>query len=408
MFGVLVEGANKNRSAARPRSFDKKCHACSLSKPSPAWIRAANNSVRPFATRRVIKLSKSNLPTSSPAADQLLDEQLEIAASTTRFETIPDEEAVQRALKICEDLARSLTESIKPSEAPPKPDKSATSNLLSLDEQLATSMKSAPLEAPLAAPKRARMADTISTTAYDIITDPKVFITPALLATYVHTQSILGLPQSFPQVFDLYACKPTPQPGMSPIKYTDTSASRVSSAVPLVLADMALAVAIEIKDLPLCLSIIDTTVCTTAYTRNKLFRRALLPATGLALAPPAAYILAAQLAQLQHSMDNQLATNVFFAGIVAYVGFTATIGYVAITTSNDQMDRISWAKGTALRDRWLREDERALVDRVAGAWGFQEVTMRGEEEGVEWEALREWVGRREMVLDNPELMEGME
>jgi hypothetical protein len=33
---------------------------------------------------------------------------------------------------------------------------------------------------------------------------------------------------------------------------------------------------------------------------------------------------------------------------------------------------------------------------------------RGEEEGVDWEDLREWVGRRGMVLDKVELMDGME
>ncbi len=103
-----------------------------------------------------------------------------------------------------------------------------------------------------------------------------------------------------------------------------------------------------------------------------------------------------------------MATNVAFAGILAYVGFTATIGIVAVTTANDQMDRVTWATGMPLRERWLREEERAALDRVAGAWGFKEPRRRGEEEGGEWEELREFIGRRGMVLDRVELMEGME
>lgn len=107
-------------------------------------------------------------------------------------------------------------------------------------------------------------------------------------------------------------------------------------------------------------------------------------------------------------MDPTAATNMAFAGILAYVGFTATIGVVAVTTSNDQMDRITWATGTPLRERWLREEERALIDQVAGAWGFKDLSKRGEEEGRDWETLREWVGMRGMMLDRVELMEGME
>lgn len=103
-----------------------------------------------------------------------------------------------------------------------------------------------------------------------------------------------------------------------------------------------------------------------------------------------------------------MSTQVAFVGIMAYVGFTSTIGFVAITTANDQMDRITWAVGIPLRERWLREDERALIDKVAGAWGFQEISRRGEEEGTEWQTLREWVGLRGMMLDRVELMEGME
>lgn len=84
------------------------------------------------------------------------------------------------------------------------------------------------------------------------------------------------------------------------------------------------------------------------------------------------------------------------------------VGYVAITTANDQMDRVTWASGVPLWERWVREEERAAIDSVAGAWGFESVEKRGDEEGEEWESLRDWVGARGMVLDRVGLMEGME
>lgn len=81
---------------------------------------------------------------------------------------------------------------------------------------------------------------------------------------------------------------------------------------------------------------------------------------------------------------------------------------VALMTSNDQMVRVTWIAGTPLRQRWLREEERAALDRVAQAWGFEEPNKRGFEEGDEWELLREVANRKGMYLDNPKLMEGME
>lgn len=401
LFGILVEGAN-----FRSRPHERA--ALSLSKARPVAISRTCHSVRSLATTRGASPPRGRKPSSPRTAEQVLAEELDTAASVLKSDAVPSEVAVQRALKICENLARSVEEPIESPETPPRVEKTPTSNLLSLDEQSQTLRISSPTETLSRQSLEDQTVDMISSTAYSIVTDPKVFITPALLATYLYAQSILGRPESFPQIFDLYASKSIPQPGSLPIKYKEANPNRASSAVPLVLAHTALTAAIEAKDLTLCLSIIDTSVCTMAYKRSKLLRRAFLPFSGLALAPAAAYVLAAQLAQYQHSMDNQMATNMAFAGILAYVGFTATIGVVAIATANDQMDRITWAMGTPLRERWLREEERALVDRVAGAWGFQDENKRGEEEGGEWEALREWALIRGMILDKPELMEGME
>ena len=49
-----------------------------------------------------------------------------------------------------------------------------------------------------------------------------------------------------------------------------------------------------------------------------------------------------------------------------------------------------------------------MLDRVACIWGFNQNSRRGEEEGPDWEALREWIGLRGMILDKVSLMEGME
>ena len=404
---MLVEGANVHR-AARPRHFNGKPYGCYSRKTYSFKASTSNSLDRPLASIRATAPLKTRGFSPSLTVDQVLAEELGKAKSVIHSTTVPSELDIQNALQTCGNLARGLSSPIDSPKPLSKSYKSPTSNLLSLEEKSDVSSTPSPPEVPLAVPIRSDIVDRISETAYDIILDSKVFITPKLLSTYIYAQSILGRPQSFPQIFDLYASKSIPHPTTFPIKYRDSNPNRTSCAVPLVLAHTALNAAIETKDLALCLGIISTTVCTTAYKRAKFFRRALLPFSGLALAPAAAYVLASQLAQYQQSMDDQLATNLAFVGITAYLGFTATIGFVALTTANDQMDRITWAMGTPLRERWFREEERALVDRVAGAWGFEDPNKRGEEEGTDWEALREWAGSRGMALDRPELMEGME
>jgi hypothetical protein len=230
-------------------------------------------------------------------------------------------------------------------------------------------------------PAHKQMVDQLSDLAYAIIKHPPVFITPAALEQYVEIQATLGKSRTFPEVFKLYASKPLPQEGSSPIQYSEQNPNKVANAIPLPVADRALQTAINARELVVAMDIIEATYTTKAFYRAKFLRKGLLPATGLAVAPIAAYSIASQLAILQTTMDSAMATNVAFAGILAYVGFTATIGVVAVTTANDQ---------------------------IAGAWGFRESWRRGEEEGEDWEALREWIGRKGMMLDRVELMEGME
>lgn len=323
--------------------------------------------------------------------------------------TVSEEESIT-VLRILETKAHSLAGS---SVGTPLPDiKDGTtpvSALLTLDGS--TSHEPLSQLPPLhnVPPQYRSIAmEGVSKAAQDILRHPGVFISPAILNTYVAIQVLLGHPETLPEAFTLYARKPIPKPNTPPAQYKTPNPNKVSSAIPPPLANTALTAAIGKKDLSLALAIIDTTVCTPAFGRSKIIRKALPPLAGFALAPVAVYTLASQLSVYQESMDGAMATNVAFAGILAYVGFTAVIGMVAVTTANDQMDRVTWATGLPLRERWLREEERAALDRVAGAWGFKEPWRRGEEEGREWEELREFIGRRGMVLDRVELMEGME
>ncbi|KAI4120991.1 MAG: hypothetical protein LQ347_006984 [Umbilicaria vellea] len=383
-------------------------------------------STRPYVTSNAIKVER---PTAAYGAKKksilelgnqigtrsqsIPKELLEIAQNANLIlqdPCLPDDSLVLAALHCCEGYATRLVEASNPRRKTTKEENSPVSTLLSLDEQAAGADSQTDSEQSTipALSIRDNAAKGVSTLSHSIFCHPNVFLSPKILATYVHIQSLLGRPETLPQAFELYAVKPVPEPDTYPIHYTTPNPKKASCAVPLTVANEGLTAAIEAKNLAVCLGIIDSTVCTPAYRRSKILRRALLPITGLALAPLAAYAVASQISVFQDTMDPALATNIAFAGILSYVGFTAIIGYVAITTANDQMDRVTWATGIPLSERWLREEERAAIDRVAGAWGFKERSKRGEETGTDWEALREWVGLRGMILDRTELMDGME
>jgi len=361
-----------------------------LNFPSRRWISDSRSSVTEEAVKRQLHALRQQVH----------------AILSSKTETVISEDNSLGALQALQTIARALIGTDSP-EA--RDGTTPVSALLSLDgnaSQAAVSQVPPPQDIP--SHYRLIATDEISKLAYDILKHPGVFISPAILNTYVSIQTLLGHPETLPEAFILYARKPIPKPNTPPTQYKIPNPNKASSATPTSIADIALTAAIEKKDLSLALAIIDRTVCTPAFHRSKIIRKALPPLTGFALAPVAVYTLASQLSVYQESMDSAMATNVAFAGILAYVGFTATIGIVAVTTANDQMDRVTWATGMPLRDRWLREEERAALDRVAGAWGFKEPWRRGEEDGREWEELREFIGRRGMVLDRVELMEGME
>lgn len=242
--------------------------------------------------------------------------------------------------------------------------------------------------------------------AFELISHPAAFISPKVLSAYVSFQSLIKDPTPIPVAFSLYAQKSYTPPGAS--KLIIPNANQSKNAIPRGIADAALSAAIEVKDMALCLDIIDTSYGLPAFRRAKLIREATPVAILAGLMPPVAYAIGDILARHQDEVAHSHALGFAFTGILAYITFTAGLGILAVTTANDQMVRVTWAIGTPLRLRWLREEERAAYDRVAQAWGFEDPVKRGFEEGEAWELLREVVFKKNMILDNPALMDGME
>ncbi|KAK6865169.1 hypothetical protein PG995_001697 [Apiospora arundinis] len=331
---------------------------------------------------------------------------------------IPAEADVSAALQACRVVADYITdESVQPQISHMVNELDSTAaNLLSLDGNERSSGAPVPssrssntgdVDGNISAQVR-QMIDKISDTAYATLVHPTVFITPSLLRQYVEVQAVLGKSETLPKVFQLYVSKPVPNEASGSVSYTQQNPNKASNAIDSEVIETALDTAVEAKNLDAAVGIIENSYTTPAFIRAKLLRKAMVPSAALAATPLAAYGLASNFSILQNAMDPAMATKVAFVGILAYVGFTASIGVVAVATANDQMKRVTWAPGIPLRMRWVREEERAALDKVACAWGFQEKWRQGEEEGAEWEALREYIGQKGMVLDRTELMEGME
>jgi hypothetical protein len=248
----------------------------------------------------------------------------------------------------------------------------------------------------------------LATLAHKIVVHSPVFITAKILESYVAIQVSLNQLSSLPEVFDLYAHKPVPKPDSSPIEYVNPNPNKPTQAVPERLANQALDAAMKDKNLPLSLDIIASTYSMAAFRRNKFVRKALPLVGSLMLTPFVALPLAQKWASTSMAADPTELMMYGTAGMLAYIGTLSGLGYISITTYNDQMQRVTWMPGMPLRDRWLREEERAAADKVALAWGFKETTMRGQEEGEDWSMLNEWCLRKGMLIDSSELMDGLE
>ncbi|EUC50239.1 hypothetical protein COCMIDRAFT_32568 [Bipolaris oryzae ATCC 44560] len=246
----------------------------------------------------------------------------------------------------------------------------------------------------------------LSKLAEDLIKHEKVFLSPNILAQYIHLQRLLARPKTIPEALYLYANKPVPVEGSSPPKFSQPSPKAAKQAIPADLADEALTAAIDAKDLALALDVVDHTYRAPAWRRHRMVTKLGLPGILAGITPLALYMIAQELSVYSGFIDPWTFKLYAFAGLSTYVMCTGTLGFVALTTYNDHHDRVVWRPGVPLLDRYLREDERAALDRIACAWGFKEEWRRGDEEGEEWEGLRQWILLRGMVLDKPDLMPG--
>lgn len=339
---------------------------------------------------------------SNEAALARLDQALSDARLPLQRDRAVTEKQALDSLRICFDLARMFNE-IEPEIESLTP---AMKALFVVDDKLIGADRiQATVQQAMAINGLA--IDRIADTAHRIVVDPKVYITEEILKMYVVFKGYLDRPEDLGDVFHLYANKPAPVPDSSPIQYKPASPGQASAAVPIELAHAALDAAINVRNLSLALNIVDKTVCTKAFRTHKLLSQALVPSAGVAIAPFAAYAIASQFAIFQDHLTTSNARWVGFAGITSYLLFTGTIGFVALATSNDQMHRVTWANGLPLRQRWMREPERAMMDKIACAWGLKNKERWGEEEGPDWTALKELIRLRGMWLDRVELMEGM-
>lgn len=314
-------------------------------------------------------------------------------------DAVPSEQTVLAAMNGCAAMARQRRDH-KEAGVPDEESPVSASSLLSLDSR----SRSANPEGP--------SASQVSQMAYDILKFPTVFINPDILRAYIKTQTLLEKPDSFPEAFYLYAHKPVPKPNVSPPEYKAPKPNNIRAAIPIDIANLALSAAIRDKDLELCLDVIKTSFRTKAFWNNRIFTRIVPPVVIAAALPLMAWTIATKVVNI--SPDPAAAATpeslklAIFGGSLTYFSVVWSMGMIVLSTSNDQMERVTWRLGTPLRERWMREEERAAMDRVVCAWGFSERRRRGEEEGEEWDYLKEWIGSRGCIVDKVELMDGMQ
>lgn len=311
---------------------------------------------------------------------------------------IPAQQLTTAALQSCLRAAVALHPQLRRAQAQTK---ASASRLASLGAERTGSKL--PIDARIG-----EAVNRISASAYNIITNPNVEMTPEFLELYVQTQAQLGRPESLPYVLELYATKRKPVIKDGQITYVAQSQNSAGRAIEVPVAEMALHTAIEAKNLDAALGIVETSYCVPAFKRQKLIKHGTAPAIGLATLPFGIFGLStAYAAYWQNTMDVSTATAIGVAGISGYFFVVGSLGVIAKLSNKDQMKRVTWMPGTPLRYRWLREEERAALDKIACAWGFKEPWRHGEEMGPEWEGLREYMGYRQMLLDRVEFMDGM-
>ncbi|KAL1840645.1 hypothetical protein VTJ49DRAFT_253 [Mycothermus thermophilus] len=379
-------------------------------KPAPLFLDPADRdtfsrtdpSIPPLARRRFTKPGSSTAtyqpPILDPAAisadvNRVLDAFLGPVGIHTENSTL----ATLRALAQIDVRPLSDTPEHRAEDAP-SGNRGLASQLLGLDKAAPTA-GDAPKTQKSPVRRSKEVVNIISKAAYKIVTHPTTIITPAVLHEYVRLQARLGKPGSLPEVLHLFATKPTPKMVSGNIEYNQRNPDKAENAVDSTVAEAALDAALEAKDFETAIGILEKTYATKAFRKSKLVKKALIPGFTAVATPAAIYVGATELAKLQNALEPRIATGFAFAGALAYVGFTATIGMVAHFTANDQMKRVTWVPGTPLRHRWLYEEERAALDKIACAFGFSEEHRWGEEEGEEFQFLREYILSKSMILD---------
>lgn len=311
---------------------------------TPQQSQNSSPTTRPTSSRSTVTVKYDGGKNSgSVTADSIvkdLDKATSIRDKLITTDGVPPDTDVENALVAYQEMAINVMNFQYSTPTVPQKDASAisaASALLSMTRSAAKPGRLAHLKSSALDGASKQLSDL----ALSILEHPPVFITPGILKHYVKLQSILKLPKPLPSVFHLYATKPIPVEGSSPVKYKEANPNKSANAIETAVADLALQTAIESKDLLTAMDIVDTTYSTTAFRRAKFIRKALFPVTGLSLAPVAAYAIAGQLSLYQTTMDPTVATNIAFVGILGYIGFTTTVGIVAVTTANDQIDRKS-------------------------------------------------------------------
>ncbi|KAL5614595.1 uncharacterized protein BROUX77_000432 [Berkeleyomyces rouxiae] len=311
---------------------------------------------------------------------------------------IPREAATLAALKACHAAAKAIT----PLTAEAK--KQSGNSLLEVDDKSAASP---PRRGLTFAELRKNTARRISQISFSILAAPNVVVTMPLLTEYIKIHSELGLADTVAESLHLYGSKPLPVIRGDNVTFKKRSSSLPSAAIDEDVAAAALQVALQAKDLDAAINIVDVCYCSRAFYLRKIMASATVPALAAGVIPATSYGVASAFANYNSSIDPTTATTFAFMGITAYIGFTGSMGIVARMSMMDHMNRVTWVPGTPMRKRWLREEERAAMDKIAMAWGFQEAWKHGEESGAEWASLREYLGLKDMILDRVEFMDGM-
>ncbi|KAK6530311.1 hypothetical protein TWF694_003671 [Orbilia ellipsospora] len=311
---------------------------------------------------------------------------------------VPKSQTIKQSTKSNpNDAILSLTGASQPSNGGQRVDKNVPPEPIVQSPETIEAEKEAKLNAPV---------HPLMDIAYHIAIHPYIFISPKVLSEYVKLAAILKDPSTIPSVFKLYANKPVISDPSKPAKVPNPKAAK--NAISYQTAKDALQVAITARNMPIALETIDNSVSTSAWCRQKLWTN-FVPFTTLAgTIPIGIWKLSDWIAQFQEQWLHEKAMAYAFIGFMTYYICTGSLGMIALLTWNDHMIRVNWIPGVFMRERWFMEEQRALTDRVAMAWGYQEPWKRGLESGWEWEMLRHWAGVRGMIIDASDMVEGRE